>query len=146
ELAVFAGVEKWNVGVGALVAEVDFATVKRFRVDVDGHGALIEFGEVLDFMYRLEGIYISWMRRVEIVAIGGNNFTGAVSGVVIDHTVILHAQAADGRGHPAILVAMIVDAAVLADVPADGHALENFILENQVARVAALGKKTIFVD
>jgi len=36
------------------------------------------------------------------------------------------------------LVAMIVDAAVLADFPADGHALEEIILENQIARVAAL--------
>ena len=59
---------------------------------------------------------------------------------------ILDFQAADGRGHPAVLIAMIVDAAVLADFPADGHALEKLVFENEIAGVIAFGKKKIFVD
>src|ERR1700730_14712292 len=59
---------------------------------------------------------------------------------------ILDPQASDGRGHPAILVAMIVNAAGLADLPADGHALEDFVLENEVAGVVALREKQIFVE
>jgi hypothetical protein len=41
---------------------------------------------------------------------------------------------------------MIVDAAVLADFPADGHALEEIVFENEVAGVVALGEETIFVE
>jgi hypothetical protein len=53
-------------------------------------------------------------------------------------------QTPDGRGHPAILIAMIVDATELANLPADGHALENVVLENKVASVISLGEEKIF--
>ena len=41
---------------------------------------------------------------------------------------------------------MVVNADVLPDFPANRHALEEFILENQVSRVAAFGKIAIFVQ
>ncbi len=41
---------------------------------------------------------------------------------------------------------MIVNAAGLSDFPADGHALEDFVLENEVAGVVALGEEKIFVE
>src|SRR5258706_6743944 len=138
ELAVFARVEERHVGVRALVAQIDFATVKGLRVNVNADGALIEFGKIDHFVNGLDGIHIRRMRGVEIVGIRRNDFASALRGVALIHAVVLHAEAADGRGHPAVLVAMIVDAAVLADFPADGHALEEIVLENQIARVAAL--------
>jgi hypothetical protein len=60
------------------------------------------------------------------------------------HPEILHFQAANRSAHPTILVAVIVDAAELADFPANAHALKNIILEYQIARVAAFGEKEIF--
>jgi len=39
---------------------------------------------------------------------------------------------------------MIVNAAVLADFPADGHTLEKVVLENEIASVVAFGEKKIF--
>jgi hypothetical protein len=41
------------------------------------------------------------------------------------------------------LVAVIVDAAELADLPADGHALEDLVLENEVASVISLGEEEV---
>lgn len=41
---------------------------------------------------------------------------------------------------------MIVDAAVLADFPADGHAFEEIIFEDEIARVIPLGEEHIFLD
>jgi hypothetical protein len=41
---------------------------------------------------------------------------------------------------------MIVDAAVLANFPADGHALEEIVFENEVACVVALGEEAILVE
>jgi hypothetical protein len=61
-------------------------------------------------------------------------------------TKVLHFEAPDRCGHPTILVAMIVDAAELADFPADGHALEHIVLENQVAGVTAFGKEEVFFE
>ncbi len=40
---------------------------------------------------------------------------------------------------------MIVDAAVLADFPANGHTLEEIVFENEIARVIALGKEAVLV-
>ena len=39
---------------------------------------------------------------------------------------------------------MIVHPAVLADFPANSHAFEDLVLENQVAGVTAFGEKAIF--
>src|SRR5690242_21802041 len=41
---------------------------------------------------------------------------------------------------------MIVDAAELADFPADGHALEDDVFEDEVAGVIAFGPEEIFLD
>src|SRR5258707_13250668 len=130
QFAVFAGVEKWDVGVRALVAEIDFAIVEGLGINVDADGAPVEFRQVHDFMDRLDGIHIGGMRSVEIVGIGGDDFARAVGGVAPVYAVVLNAKPADGRGHPTVLTAMVVNAAVLADIPADGHALKEIIPEN----------------
>ena len=83
---------------------------------------------------------------VHLVNFRGNDFAGAAGGVLFFDAEILDFQAADGSGHPAILVAMIVDAAVLADFPADGHALEEIVFENEIARVISFGEEAVFVE
>lgn len=146
ELAVLAGVVKGDVAVGAFFAGVDFATVEGFRVDVDADGALVEIGQVQNLMDGLEGIYVDRMCGIHFVDFGGNDFASAAAGVFFIHTEILDLQPANGRGHPAVLIAMIVDAAVLANFPADGHALEKIVLENEIARVISFGEKAILVE
>src|SRR5277367_2139434 len=86
------------------------------------------------------------MGTVHFVDFRGSDFASATGGVFFVDSKILDFQAANGSGHPAILVAMIVDEAVLADFPADGHALEEFVLENEIARVVALGKEEILFE
>src|SRR5437879_4857101 len=86
------------------------------------------------------------MGGIEVVKFGGDNVASARGGVAVDHAIILDAQAADGRGHPAILVAMIVDAAVLADVPAKRHAFKQIVAENEIARVISLGEEAVFLE
>jgi hypothetical protein len=81
-----------------------------------------------------------------LVDFRGNDFAGTAGGVFFFDAKILDFQAADGSGHPAILIAMIVNAAVLPDFPADGHALEEIILEDEIARVIAFGEEAILVE
>ena len=108
-----------------MVAEINFATVEGLGINVHADGALVEFRQVHDFVYRFDRIHIGGMRGVEIVGIRGNNFARAVNGVAAVHAIILNAEPADGRGHPAILIAVIVDAAELADFPADGKSANS---------------------
>jgi hypothetical protein len=72
--------------------------------------------------------------------------TLAVGGVAIVDAIVLDAEAADRDGHPAVLVAMIVDAAALADFPADGHAFEESVFKNEIAGVIAFGEVAIFFE
>ena len=146
ELAVFAGVVEGDVAVGALFFGVDFAAVEGFGIDVDADGALIEFRQIQDLMDGFERIDVDGVRAVHFVDFGGDDFAGAAARVFFVDAEILDFQAADGSGHPAVLIAMIVNATVLADFPADGHALEEIIFENEIAGVVAFGEKEIFFD
>ncbi len=77
------------------------------------------------------------MSSVHYVGVSGNDLADAARSIAMVDMIILHAQAAHRDGHPAILITMVMDAAMLADFPTNGHALEHFIFENQVAGVAA---------
>src|SRR6266704_4601182 len=90
QFAVFAGVEERDIGIGALVAQIDLASVEGLGINVDADGALVEFSQVHDFVDRLDGIHVGGMRGVEIVSIRGNNFARAVSGVAAVHAVVLN--------------------------------------------------------
>jgi hypothetical protein len=146
ELAVFAGVVEGDVAVSPAIALIDFATVEGLGIDVDADGALIKFGQVQNLVDGLEGIYVDGMRAVHFVDFRGNDFAGAAGGIFFVDAEILDFQAADGGGHPTILIAMIVDAAVLPNFPTDSHALEEIVFENQVAGVIAFGEKEIFFE
>jgi hypothetical protein len=146
KLAVLAGVVEGDVAVGAFFAGVDFAGVEGLGIDMDTHGALIEFGEIQDLVDGLQGIDVGGMGSVHLVDFRGSDLTSAVGGVFLFDAKILDFQAADGSGHPAVLVAVIVDAAVLADFPADGHALEDCVFENEIAGVIAFGKEEVFFE
>jgi hypothetical protein len=146
KLAVFAGVVERDVAVGAFFALVDFATVEGFGIDVNAHSPLVELRKIQNLMDGLERIDVHRMGAVHFVDFRGNDFAGTAGGVFFFDAKILDFQAADGSGHPAVLIAMIVDAAVLADFPADGHALEKIIFENKIARVIAFGEEAILVE
>ena len=143
ELAVLAGVMERNVGIRAPFSEIDFATVERFRVDVNADGALLELGQIQHLMDRLEGIDIGGMSGVHFVDVRGDDFAFATRSIFFLYAEVLDLQPADGSRHPAVLIAMIVNAAGLADFPADGHALEDFVFEDEISRVIALGEKEI---
>jgi hypothetical protein len=89
---------------------------------------------------------VDGMRGVHLVDFRGDDFASAAACVFFVDAEILDFQAADGRGHPAILIAVIVDATVLADFPADSHALEEIVFENEIARVIPFREKEIFFE
>lgn len=119
-----------DVGVGIAVAVVDFAGVEGFGVEVDTDGALIEFGKIENLVDGFERIDGGGMRGVHVVDVGRLEMTGAEVGVFVRDVKILYAEFTDGSGHPTVLIAMIVDAAGLADLPTNGHTFEDCVFEN----------------
>jgi hypothetical protein len=135
-----------DVGIGALLAEIDFAGVKRLGINVDADGTLVEFREIKNLVDRFERINVGGMGGVHFVDIRGDDAAGAVGGVALFDAEILDFQPANGSHHPTVLVAMIVDAAELADFPTDGHAFEDFVFEYEIAGVVAFGEEEIFIE
>jgi 23S rRNA (adenine2503-C2)-methyltransferase len=105
---------------------------------MDAGGALPELCKVLDLVDRLFRLDDARMQGIHVIEVSGNKFAGSASFVAVSHFEVLDAQAPDRRRHPAILSAMVVDAAHLAHFPANGHHFEEFALEDQVPRVVAL--------
>src|SRR5215470_14195882 len=128
EPAVLRSVMERNVRVSTAILEINFAGIERLGIDMDGHGALCVLHRVNHCVYRLGWIHVTRMVGIHIQNIGWNNLAGAASGIALIDAIVLHAQPPYRRGHPAILAAVIVDAALLANFPADGHALKYGVL------------------
>ena len=78
KFAVFARVVERNIGVGTLIAVIDFAHVEGLRVYVDTDGALIEFGKIQHLMNGRKRVDICGVCCVHFVVVGGSQVTGAV--------------------------------------------------------------------
>jgi len=149
EFAVLGGVVERDVAVGAFFELVDLAGVERLRVDVNADGPLIVLGEIENLVDRFERIDVAGIGGVHFVDVGRDKATRARvvgNGLAVFDTKVLDFEPADGSGHPAILVTMIVDAGELADFPADGHAFKEVVLEDEIAGVAAPGEIEIFLE
>ena len=64
EFSVFAGEEERHVGVSGLVEIIDFATVEGLGIDVNAHGALVEFRDVDNLVNGLHRIDVGGMSGV----------------------------------------------------------------------------------
>jgi len=89
---------------------------------------------------------VDGMRTVHFIDFGGDDSAGAAGRVLFFDAEILDFEPADRSGHPAVLFAMIVDAAMLADFPANGHTLEKIVFENQIAGVISFREEEIFLE
>lgn len=143
EFAVFAGVVQGHVGICSFIERINFAARIGMRVDMNAGGALIELRKIQNLMDRFFALHSARMSAVHIVKNAGSEAAGAAIAIFFLHAKILDPQFPNGHGHPAILAAMIVNAASLANFPANGHDFEKIALENQVPRVMAFGVKKI---
>ncbi len=112
-------------------------------VDVKAGGALVEFGKIENLMNGLFALDGAGMVVVHVVGDARRNVAGAAGVVLIFNAEILDAQFADGHGHPAILSAMIVNAAELADFPANRDDFEEAAFEDEIPRVMAFGVEEV---
>ena len=137
---------KGRIAIGALFALIDFARIEGPGINVNAHGALIKFREIQNLMDGFQRIDVDRMRAIHFVDFGGVDVAGAQQRVPEIDAEVLNFKAADGCGHPAVLVAMIVNAAGLADFPTDGHALEKIVFEDEIAGVVAPGEIDVLLQ
>ena len=146
EFAVFAGVMQGDVGVRSFIKRVDFTTGIRMGVDVNAGGALIEFGEIEDLMDRFFALHGAGMIVVHVIGNAGRDTASAAGVILILDAKILNAEFANRYSHPTILPAMIVNAAGLANFPADGEHFEEAALIDEIPRVVALGVEKVRLE
>ncbi len=102
---------------------------------MEADGAFIELAGIHDPMDGIGGIDRTRMRNVHVHGIERLEFTLAGSDILLHKMEVFHSQAADGHGHPAVLVPMIVNRTGLAGFPADGHEFVKRGAVNQIASV-----------
>ena len=109
-----------DFAASALLGGVDDAGVKGTRIYVHAHGALIELTRIKDPMDGFERVDGAGVRRIHLDGLSGFDGGFTQSDVLMHDVKILDEQPADGNGHPAVLVAVIVHGTGLSDFPADG--------------------------
>lgn len=87
-------------------------------MQADGAGG--ELAGVVDLVHGLARVDGAGLCGIHLDDIGGLNLAAAGGEVFEYGAVVLHQQAADGHGHPAVLLVVVVDRADLAHVPANG--------------------------
>src|SRR5579862_4895756 len=98
-------------------------------------GTLAELARVEHPVNRRERVDGTRILRIDLDSVGGTQIAGARVDALVQDLVVLHAETADGRGHPAILVAMVVYRAGLSHFPADGNEFVERRLVDEIARV-----------
>jgi len=126
---------QFDFAARALLGGVDHAGVEGTGIDVQADGALVEFAGIEDPVNGFERIDGAGVRGIHLYGLGGRNRAFAAGDILMHDVKILDEQTADGDGHPAVLVAVIVHGAGLADFPADGEQLIKRSFVDQVASV-----------
>lgn len=133
--AVFGCVVKFDFAARTLLNGINDACIEGPGVNMHADGSLVEFARIQHTMHGLERINRTGTRDIHLERVGRLDCALAAGDVLIYHVKILHEQAANRDGHPAVLVAVIVHGAYLADLPADGDQLVERSLVDEVARV-----------
>lgn len=102
---------------------------------MQGYGAPDERVRVGDPVNGFAGIDLSRIPGVDDVMVVRPKFAEAGGRILVDQLEIVHLHFAARHRHPATLVAMIVDGALLSDFPADGQKVVERRALNQVAGV-----------
>jgi hypothetical protein len=118
-----------------LFGRVHHAGIEGPRIHVQADGALVEFARIHHAMNGIGWVDGAGMRDIHLDRVGGFEPAGSTIQVLMNEMKIFHVQTADGNGHPAILVAMIVHRTGLADLPANGH---QFVKRSPVDEIASV--------
>jgi hypothetical protein len=102
---------------------------------VQADRALIEFTRIHDAMDGIGGIDGTRMKDIDLDGVGGFEAAMTTLQILMNQMKVFYLKAADGGGHPAILVAMVVHGTGLADFPANGHQFIEWRAVNEVAGV-----------
>src|SRR5271170_6079494 len=135
EQAEFAGVRQSDRFVAFGFEVVNLACVKGAGVNVESDRAGGEGRRVDDNVDWLLGVNLGRILGVDDIAFRGSEFTKLRRGVLADEAVVLHLYFTEGYTHPATLIGVVVDPALLPDLPADGDEIEERRVKDEVSSV-----------
>ena len=135
----------------ALLGGVNDAGVEGAGIDVQADGALIKLARIEDAVNGFERVDGAGVRGVHLDRVGGLDGGFALGDILLHDVKIFDQQTAERDGHPAVLVAVIVDGTGLADFPADGYQLVERSLVDQIASVmlavpGEIGRERVWVN
>src|SRR4051794_4145053 len=124
-----------NLATSALLRRVNHATVERPRVHVQTDRTLVKFTGIHYAVYGIGRVHSTGMGDVHFHRVQRRKLAMAICKILMDEMEVFYLQAADGNGHPAVLVTMVVYGTGLSNFPADGHEFVERSAVDEVARV-----------
>ena len=103
----------------ALLGRIHNTGIERARINMQTYRALTEMLRIEHAMHRIGGIDRAGMSWIHFDSVGRSELGLSVIEVLRNQVKIFDQKAADWNLHPAILIAMIMDRADLANFPAD---------------------------
>lgn len=108
--------------------------------------ALVELRKIQDLMHGFSGIYFGWAALMNVEGLSSIQLAISTGRILRDHAEVLDAKLADWHRHPATLIPVVMNRRSLAHVPADRHQLEQFIPEDQIARVVFVAEENVWLQ
>ena len=124
-----------DLAAGVLLGRINHTGIERPGINVQADRSLIEFAWVVDAMHGFLRIDGAGMSGVHLHGVSGFEITRSGLELLRNHTIVFDQQPADGNGHPAILVAVVMHRASLSDLPTHGNQLVERSFVDQVAGV-----------
>jgi len=134
-MAEFAGVGQAYRLIALRFEVVDLALVEGPGVDVECDRSGGEGRRVDQKMNWLAGINLGGVAGVDDVAVRRGEFTEAGRGVQTDDVVVLHLYLAKSDTHPAALIRVVVNPALVPDLPTESHEIKERRVEDEISSV-----------
>ena len=132
---VLGSVVQFDFAAGALLCGIDDAGIEGPGINVNTDGALVEFSRIENAMDRRQRVDGTGVRGIHLYGFSGLDGAFAGSNILMNDMVVLDHQTADGDGHPAVLVAVVVDGTGVTDLPANGDELVKRSFVDQIASI-----------
>jgi hypothetical protein len=100
---------QFDFAARSLLGRVDHAGIERPRVNVQAYRPLVELARVHDPVHGLDRVDCARMAGIHLDSIRRRQLAFAFFDILKHDFVVLNEEAPDRHGHPAVLVAMIVD-------------------------------------
>src|SRR5579862_4754251 len=118
-LAELSCVMQLDFSTGVLLGRINDAAIEGARIHMQADCPLIELARIVDTVHGFDGIDRTGMSGVHLDGIRRLQIASAFLELLGYDAIVFDQQSAHRDSHPAVLVAVVVDRAALANFPTD---------------------------